>query len=171
LVGQGRIEALPFRSGAFDFVWIRDVLIHIADLPRALKESRRVLTRDGKAVVFNMFATSWLEPGDAERLWPPLAAVPRNADPAFFEAQVSASGFRVVERIEVTSEWREHSEESGERRTSKQLLHAARLLRGGDRYRTDLGERAYAFELGNCLWGIYQMIGKLSGRVYVLAGT
>src|SRR5687767_268277 len=41
-VVQGRVEALPFSSGRFDFVWVRDVLIHIADLPLALRECRRV---------------------------------------------------------------------------------------------------------------------------------
>ncbi|HEV8535680.1 MAG TPA: class I SAM-dependent methyltransferase [Candidatus Limnocylindria bacterium] len=168
-VARGSVEALPFRAGSFDFVWIRDVLTHIADLRRALEECRRVLARDGRAVLFSMFATPWLEPGDATRLWPPLAAVPRNADPAFFEEQIAAAGFRVVERDEVTSEWREHLEETGERRTSKQLLHAARLLRGRDRYLSEIGRRAYELELGNCLWGVYQMIGKLSGRVYVLS--
>ena len=34
----------------------------------------------GRMLVFQMFATPWLSEGDAARLWPPLAAVARNAD-------------------------------------------------------------------------------------------
>ena len=40
-------------------------------------------------VVFQMFATPLLEPGDASRLWPALAAVEANADPVRFEATVA----------------------------------------------------------------------------------
>ena len=35
-------------------------------------------------LVFQMFATPWLDPTEAERLWPPLAAVPANTDPERF---------------------------------------------------------------------------------------
>jgi hypothetical protein len=47
-------------------------------------------------------------------------------------------------------------------------LWAARLLREPERFKAKLGEAAYAGELGNGLWGIYQMIGKLSPVIYVL---
>ena len=31
-----------------------------------------------------------------------------------------------------------------------------------------MGDDDYAIELANCLWGVYQMIGKLSPAIYVL---
>ena len=156
-------------DGAFDFVWNRDVMIHLPDLTAGLRECRRVLKDRGRMLVFQMFATPWLSEGDASRLWPSLAAAARNADPAYFEACAADAGWR-IERVEhVRSEWREFAEETGLGKTSRQLLHAARLLRDPERYVEAMGRGEYAAELGDALWGVYQMIGKLSGRVYVLA--
>jgi ubiquinone/menaquinone biosynthesis C-methylase UbiE len=166
---HGDIQRMPFADGAFDFVWSRDVLIHLPDLVAGLRECRRVLKAGGRMLVFQMFATPWLSDGDAARLWPPLAAVPRNADPGYFEATAHEAGWR-IERVEhVRSEWREFAEETGPGKTSRQLLHAARLLRDPHRYIEAMGRGEYESELGDALWGVYQMIGKLSGRVYVLA--
>jgi len=166
---RGDLTAMPFPDGAFDLVWNRDVMIHVPNLENGLSECRRVLRDGGRMVLFQMFATPWLSADDAARLWPPLAAVPRNADPAFFEAALAAAGWR-VERVEhVRSEWREFAEESGPGTTSKQLLRAARLLREPVRYADAMGGVAYDGELANALWGVYQMIGKLAPRVYVLA--
>ena len=168
-VARARIEALPFADSSFDLVWARDMLIHVPDLLAGLKECRRVLKEGGHALVFQMFATPWLEPQEARRLWPPLAAVARNADPEFFEESVRQAGFTVVTRDEIGSEWREFAEESGEQKTSRRLLRAARLLRGRDRLAPEIGRAAYEATLADCLWGVYQMIGKLSPRVYALA--
>jgi len=166
---QGIGEHLPFADDTFGFVWCRDVLIHVPDLEVALSECRRVLRPGASMLAFQMFATPWLEASEAERLWPPIAAVPANTDPARFERAVAGAGFRVDRMEELRSEWREHGEESGPGRTSRQLLHAARLLRDPDRYRSKMGSTDYEVELGDALWGIYQMIGKLSPRVYVLS--
>ena len=165
---QGSIAALPFADGTFDLVWSRDMLIHIADLRGALAEGRRVLRPGGAMVVFQMFATPWLEPGDAERLWPALAAVEANTDPDRFEEIVGEAGLEVERREELRSEWREFLEESGPGKTSRQLLHVARLLRHEERFRELLGDVDYRASVADRLWGVYQMIGKLSPRVYVL---
>ncbi len=42
------------------------------------------------------------------------------------------------------------------------------MIRDADRLRAELGRVAYEVELANALWGVYQMIGKLSPRVYAL---
>jgi len=165
---QGRIEDLPLPDASVDLVWARDMLIHVPDLARAFQECRRVLRPDGTMLVFQMFATPWLEPGEAERLWPPLGVVPENTDPDRFEETLRAAGLSIARRDELRSEWRESGEEDGDHRTSRQLLHAARLLRDRDRFLERFGRVAYQVELGNCLWGVYQMIGKLGPRVYVL---
>ena len=165
---QGDVQRQPFEDARFDAVWCRDMLIHVPDLGAAFRECRRVLRPDGWMLVFQMFATPWLSAGDADRLFAPLAAVPRNAEPAYFETCLAEAGWRIDRVHHVRSEWREFEEESGDRRTSRQLLHAARLLREPDWYVAAMGRAAYQAELSDSLWGVYQMIGKLGGRVYVL---
>jgi SAM-dependent methyltransferase len=165
---RGVAEAMPFADTTFDLVWVRDVLVHVAPLARALRECRRVLRPGAPMLVFQMFATSWLEPGETERLWPDLAVVPANADRQRFEQAIGDAGLVIEHRDDLRSEWREQDEEQGDRRTSRQLLWAARLLRDPERFRAALGEADYDAELANCLWGVYQMIGKLSPAVYVL---
>jgi len=42
------------------------------------------------------------------------------------------------------------------------------LLRDPERYRARFGEAAYEIMLGDCLWHVYAMLGKLERRVYLL---
>jgi SAM-dependent methyltransferase len=166
---QGDIQRLPFADGAFDFVWNRDVMAHVPDLTAGLRECRRVAKAGARMLLFEMFATPWLSEDDAARLWPPVAVVPRNTDPVYFEGCLREAGWE-VERVEhVRSEWREFAEESGPGRTSRQLLISARLLRDPERYVAAMGRSEFESELSNALWGVYQMIGKLSARAYVLS--
>jgi len=51
-VKQGAAEALPYKSGSFDLVTGLDVVEHLDDDVAGLKEMRRVLRPDGKAVLF-----------------------------------------------------------------------------------------------------------------------
>ncbi len=80
----------------------------------------------------------------------------------------------------IGSEWRESAETDagakhvGRRRArrrigqSAKLLGAARLLLGGEPLRQELGDQAHEAALADCLWGVYQMIGKLCRTVCVL---
>ena len=164
---HGAAEALPVEDGAADLVWCRDVLLHVADLEKAYAEFRRVLREGGRALVYQMFATDRLEPREAEWLWRALELAQGSGDPARTEAAIAAAGLRVEERIELTSEWGEWSQErSGA--VGRRLLHAARLLRDPERYRTRFGEAAYEIMLGDCLWHVFAMLGKLERRVYLL---
>ena len=165
---RGVAQALPFTDHAFDLIWVRDVLIHVAPLRDALAECRRVVRRGAAVLVFQMFATPLLEPGEAARLWPSLAAIERNTDRAHFEAAIRDAGLAVERRDELHGEWREHLEEHDQGRTSRQLLRASRLQREPARFRGAMGDDSYAVELADCLWGVYQMIGKLSPAIYVL---
>jgi len=165
---RGRAEALPLADASVDLVWIRDVLVHVEALAAAFGEARRVLRPGGRCLVFQMFATSRLEAQEAARLWAPLAVVAANTDRAYFEEAIGDGGLHVERRDDLGSEWREHGEESGEGRTARQLLRAARLMRDRERFVGLLGARFYEVELADCLWGVYQMIGKLSPAVYVL---
>ena len=167
-VVRGVGEALAFSSGAFDLIWVRDVLVHFHSLDPAFAEFRRVLKPRGSVLVFAVFATPLLEPREAERLWKGTAVVPSSADVANFERAVTQAGFTIERREVLHGEWREFSEESGEKRTSGQLLRVARMMRDPGKYKALLGEHPYEEELANCLYGIYQLLGKLSAAIYVL---
>jgi SAM-dependent methyltransferase len=164
---RGSAEALPVEEGAADLVWCRDILVHVADLDRTYAELHRVLHDGGYALVYQTFATDRLEPREAEWLWRALGVVAASADPARAKAAIAASGLRVDERVDLGSEWSEWSEEQSGA-VGRKLLYAARLLRDPDRYRARFGEAAYEIMLGDCLWQVYAMIGKLERRVYLL---
>lgn len=167
-VRQGSIEDIPADSKTFDLVFCRDVLSHVANLGTALEECGRVAVPGGSMVVYQTFATDLLEPAENARLCRDLAVEPASFDLTNFEAAVEASPFAVESIDVIGSEWRESWEEDRTGRTSRQLLHAARLIRDGQEIRARLGEVPYRVELSNALWGIYQMIGKLEPRVYIL---
>lgn len=152
-----------------DLVWCRDVLPLVADLTTVYSEFNRVLQPGGKAVVYqSCFATEWLTPQEAVRLWPPLDVVPANTHPRATEAAIDASGLRVERWFRVGLEWSEHDAETSGT-GGRRLLHAARLLRQPDRYVGMFGQWAYDVMLADCLWHVYRMIGKIDQRVHVLA--
>lgn len=164
----GAAEAMPLDDASVDLVWCRDVLLHVEALDNAYAECRRVLRKDGRVLVYQWFGTDRLEPREAAWLWNTMRGVPASADPERTEAAIRAAGLRLEKRIELGSEWGERAEEdAGD--GSRRLLRAARLLRAPERYISQFGQAAYDIMLGDCLWHIYRMIGKLSPRVYVLA--
>jgi SAM-dependent methyltransferase len=166
----GSAEALPLGEETVHLVWCRDVLVHVADLNRAYAEFRRVLGTAGRVLVYQMFGTDRLEPHEAEWLWRTLGLVPASADSRRTDTAVAAAGLRIDDRIELGSEWGEFAEEQAGN-GSRRLLHASRLLRDRQRYVARFGEAAYNIMLGDCLWHVYAMIGKLERRVYLLSKT
>ena len=130
-----------------------------------------MLKPGGAVLVFAVFATPLLEPREAERLFAGTAVVASSADPQNFERAAVEAGLALERREVLHGEWREFSEESGEKRTSGQLLRVARMIRDPERYKAIIGEREYEEELANCLYGIYQLLGKLSAAIYVLQCT
>jgi SAM-dependent methyltransferase len=164
----GTAQDLPVASASVDLVWCRDVLCLVADLDRAYREFRRVLRPGGRAVVYQMFATSLLGPAEAAFLLPVMGCPARSMRPENTEAAIGAAGLRIDRCVVLGTEWGEHAQEHAER-PGRHLLHAARLIRDPDRYVARFGQVNYDIELGDCLWHIYRMIGKLSGRVYLLS--
>jgi hypothetical protein len=88
-------------------------------------------------------------------------------DRARTDAAIAAAGLRVDDCIELGSEWGEWAEEESGK-PGRRLLYAARLLRDPRRYTAQFGQKAYEIMLGDCLWHVYGMLGKLERRVYVL---
>jgi SAM-dependent methyltransferase len=164
----GSAERLPLADGTADALWCRDVLVHVADLAAAYAEFRRVLRPGGRALVYHMSGTELLEPREAEWLWGVMGVVPTSADPATTERAIAAAGLRIDECLELGTEWGEWAQER-QGKPGRKLLHAARLIRGRASYVEQFGSDAYEMMLGDCLWHIYAMIGKLTRRVYLLS--
>jgi ubiquinone/menaquinone biosynthesis C-methylase UbiE len=167
-VEEGVAEHLQVADASVDLVWCRDVLVHVADLRAVFAEFHRVLRPGGRALIFQMTATEWLTPAEAERLWPVAGIHAASADPQNIAASIAESGLSVVEQIELNGEIREFLEEAGVGRSSQQLLWVSRMLRNRPAYEQRFGVAAYETMLTNCLWGVYQMIGKLDPRIYLL---
>lgn len=55
-VRQGVVETLPFADGSFDMVLSRYSAHHWSDLDAALREARRVLTADGRAIFIDVIS-------------------------------------------------------------------------------------------------------------------
>jgi len=164
----GRAEELPLTSASVDFVWCRDVLTHVEDLAAVYAEIRRVLKPSGHALVYQMFTTDALEPREAAFLLPTMGCLGENMEPTYAEAAIRAAGLNIDRCLVLGSEWGEYAQE----RTGKggrKLLHTARITRDPDRYIQEYGQANYDIALGDCLWHVYRLIGKLSDRVYLLA--
>jgi ubiquinone/menaquinone biosynthesis C-methylase UbiE len=170
-VVQGDIHDMDFPDNRFDFIWCRDVLGHMRDLQQAFEACARVLKPNGKMLIFEVFATDRLTEEEARHLWLPTASNPENASRDYFERAFSAAGFSVTETDVISSEWREYGEETDSKRTSQQLLRIARLRRHRDRFMAEFGAKDYAAELADALYGVYQMLGKLSPVIYSLVNS
>jgi SAM-dependent methyltransferase len=105
---QGDLQALPVRDGACDLVWCRDTISCLPDCGRALAECARVLRPGGGMVLYAVFATDRLEPGDRALLVEGLENSAGSMDQPTVEAAIAAAGFDVVRRERIGSEWSEH---------------------------------------------------------------
>lgn len=113
-----------------------------------------------------MFATEQLEPREAAWPFATMDVVPSSADPRRTESAIAAAGLHVNKRLELGTEWGEFAEErsgKGGRNCSMARCFAIRTAK------SQFGGRAYDIMLGDCLWHVYRMIGKLSPRLYVLS--
>jgi SAM-dependent methyltransferase len=164
----GTAERIPVRDAVADLVWCRDVLVHLDDLGAAYAEFRRVLKPGGRILVYQMFATDRLEPREAAWLLPTMGCVTGNMRPEHTEAAIRAAGLHVDRCIVLGTEWGEYGQEQSGK-GGRKLLHAARLLRDPDRYLQQYGKENYDIALGDCLWHVYRLIGKLSDRIYLLS--
>ncbi len=165
-VVEGALEELPFEDASFDWIWCRDVLVHV-DAERGLAECARVLRPGGALLAYVTLATERLEPFEAEELVRGLALRPSSLDAARLETAAEAAGLvlRSVERL--GSEWRERLLEDGEWDVRRDLLKLARLRRRDATLVERFGEEAVDAAAGGLAWGVYQVLGKLCPTVYV----
>lgn len=164
----GTAASLPVASASVDLIWCRDVLCLADDLGSAYREFRRVLKPGGRALIYQMFATAALEPHEAAFLLPVMGCFPAAMDPQVTGAAIEGAGLQIDRCAVLGSEWGEYAQEHAPQ-PGHHLLHAARLIRDPDRYVAQFGRENYDIKLGDCLWHIYRMIGKLSSRVYLLS--
>ena len=163
----GTAHNLPAADQSVDLIWCRDVLSLVDQLGAAYAEFLRVLRPGGRALIYQMFTTDRLEPAEAAWLLPVMGCSEASMRPEVTEAAISGAGLRLDQCIVVASQWHEYAHERNGA-PGRDLLHAARLLREPGRYISQFGRGNYDIALGDCLWHIYQMIGKLSGRIYLI---
>jgi ubiquinone/menaquinone biosynthesis C-methylase UbiE len=163
---KARIEALPIDDATADWIWCRDVLVHV-DAPRGFAECARVLRPGGHLFVYVTCATESLEPRERADLFAALAIVPASADSAALERNASAAGLTLVSKTSVAGEWRERMIENGSWDPANDLLRLSRLRRSEDTLRARHGAAHVAAYAAARRWGIYQLLGKLCPIVYV----
>ena len=164
---QGDIEALPFEDERFDFLWSRDMLMHVLALPQALAECARVLKPAGAMLVYTTVATGRMEPKEAAWLYASFGLVRQSMDEGAVEAAFQAAGLQMRAKEQLGSELMEWVEEH-EGRASRELMRLARMLRKPKYYQELLGTRRYEVALANYHWALYILLGKLSPTLYVL---
>jgi len=155
---EAAIESMPLADASVDWIWCRDVLVHV-DAPSGLAELARALRPGGSLFAYVTLTTESLEPRERAELVEALAILTFDAEPLEAAAAAAGLSLRSVDRL--GSEWRERMLEDGTWNAGEDLLHLARLHRGGF-----TGPEAAA-AWGGLTWGIYQLLGKLCPTVYV----
>jgi SAM-dependent methyltransferase len=163
---EAGIEALPLDDGSVDWIWCRDVLVHV-DLQRGLAECSRVLRRGGRMIAYVTLATALLDAHERAELIEAAAVAPGSFDPDAVAAAAAEAGLAEVSVERIGGEWRERMIEEGSWDAAETLLGLSRLRRRERELAEVYGEAAVAAYRGGQLWGVYQLIGKLCPTIYV----
>ena len=161
-VVEAGIESMPIDDDAADWIWCRDVLVHV-DLARGFAECARILKPGGQMLAYVTCSTDALEPREAAWLFDAVAIVPESTDAGVIETRAAEVGLTLVSKTELGGEWRERMLEDGTWSANDALLQLSRLRRSGANL-DDARVAAYAVDKA---WGIYQLLGKLCPTVYV----
>ena len=161
-VVQAGIEDIPVDTGTADWIWCRDVLVHV-DLARGFAECARILKPGGRMLAYVTTSTERLEPREAAWLFDALAIVRESTQPDVIEARAADAGFTLDEKIELGGEWRERMLADGTWSANDDLGELSRLRRSG----ADFDDPRIAAQSAGAAWGIYQLLGKTCPTVYV----
>lgn len=160
---DGTAEALPVATESVDLVFSRESLM-FPDIDAAAAEFRRVLRPGGRGLVYLVLTGPRMSDAEAAELATLLQG--KYVRPAQIERALVGAGLLIDERIDYASEWGERGQEA-EGVAGGRLLYAARLIREPDRYIEQFGQESYDIMLGDCLWHVYRMLGKLVGYACV----
>jgi sarcosine/dimethylglycine N-methyltransferase len=165
-VVEAGIEAMPLADDVADWIWCRDVLVHV-DLSRGFAECARVLRPGGRMLAYVTCATELLEPREEGALFGALAIVPESTRPAALERHAADAGLTLVSCTPLGGEWRERMIEDDFWNPGKDLLQLSRLQRREQELVERHGRAAVDAYAAACAWGVYQLLGKLRPTVYV----
>lgn len=161
-VVEAGVESMPIDDDAADWIWCRDVLVHV-DLARGFAECARILKPGGQMLAYVTCSTDALEPREAAWLFDAVAIVPESTDAVVIEARAADAGLTLVSKTELGGEWRERMLEDGTWSANDALLQLSRLRRSG----ANLDDPRVAAYAADKAWGIYQLLGKTCPTVYV----
>jgi SAM-dependent methyltransferase len=164
----GDLEALPVADGTCDLVWCRDVLSCVGDGAQVLRECARVLRPGGGMVLYAVFTTDQLAPGDRSLLVEGLQNSPASMHQPTVEAAMAAAGFEMVRRERIGSEWSEYQLEHDPGYLTQDLLEIARLTRNHDQAEAILGPIWYERALAFASWRLQIVLGRLMPVLYAL---
>jgi SAM-dependent methyltransferase len=162
----GTAERIPRSDRSVDLLWCKEVLMY-SDLTRAFAEFARVLRPGGLGFVYQVLTGPEMTDAEADEFWS-ADGLASSVRPSDIESGIERAGLRLLDRHDLGSEWGEYAQErtgAGGRR----LVHVARLRRDPQRYIDAFGITSYRIMLGDCLWHVYRMIGKLHGAAFVFA--
>jgi ubiquinone/menaquinone biosynthesis C-methylase UbiE len=108
---KGGIQAIPFAANSFDFIWCRDMLVHIQDLGKSLEECRRVLKPGGVMLVLTTFGTDLLEPNEKQFFCQSLNLAEDNLCASHMEQAFVQARLQIASNITLGSELAEYYEE------------------------------------------------------------
>lgn len=159
---EGAIESMPFADESVDWIWCRDVLVHV-DAPAGLADCARALAPGGQLIAYVTVKTDLLEP--LEEAWLASALALTSIDRMEIESAAAAAGLLLRDTVRLDGEWRERMVEDGSWDPAQALLEISRLRRSNlaDGY----AAAAVDAYVGGQLWGLYQLLGKLCPTVYV----
>ena len=164
---QADIERLPIRTCAVDFVWCRDMLVHVSDVVSGIRECSRILRGHGKMLVWITVATELMERREAERLYESLGIHAASMSQDNLEGAFAQAGFMVSRAEMWGSELMEFYEERGGR-ASRELMRLARMRRMRESLKAQWGSVKYDSAHALYQWAIYLLIGKLNSGFYIL---
>lgn len=164
----GMAEELPVADASADLVWSKEMLAFV-DLDATLAEVSRVLRPGGRALLYQVLTGPRMTDDEARVFWEHDLgyAGARSLRPEQVEDAIARSGLTLDRRIDLGSEWGEAAQQTTGT-PGRRLLHAARLLREPERFVERFGETHYRVMLGDCLWHVYRMIGKLHGVAFLV---